>query len=216
MADPTNPFLIKLGNPGLQQQLTHAVNANYNSLNTHTFSNWQVGLTGSYSQHAITTATTVLSGGIQQIQYINVNGVWNTTGNLTFGFPLGDQRKGNSSLSLRGSYGRNVSGVNGALDVTGALGWGANWKVNYHPVDRLFVESQTGVSYTGNRYSLNLAQNTNTWLQNYSLDASYNFPGSITLSSFYTLQVTGAQGSLPAQGGVGMEWGGVQGPGAEP
>jgi hypothetical protein len=199
VADPTNPFLIRLGNPGLLQQLTHSVSAMYNSLNTHTFENWQADLEGSYSQHAITTSTTVLSGGIQQIRYINVNGVWTSSGNLTYGFPLGDQRKGNSSLSLRGSYGRGVSGVNGALDVTGTLGWGAGWKLNLHPADRMFLESQASVSYTGNHYSLNTAQNTSTWLQTYSLNASYTFPGAVTLSTLYNLQVTGAQGSLPAQ-----------------
>jgi Outer membrane protein beta-barrel family/Carboxypeptidase regulatory-like domain len=199
VADPTNPFLIKLGNPGLLQQLTHNLNFNYNSLNTHTFENWQATIQGSYSEHAITTSTTVLSGGIQQVQYINVNGVWNSSGDLTYGFPLGDQRKGNSSLSLRGSYGRNVSGVNGALDVTATLGWGASWKLNLHPTNRLFIESQAAVSFTGNHYSLSPMQDASTWLQVYALDASYSFPWSVTLSSFYHLQVTGAQGSLPVQ-----------------
>lgn len=199
VADPTNPFVIKLGNPGLLQQLTHNLNVSYNSLNTHTFENWQASLQGNYIQHDIAMMTTVLSGGIQQIQYINVNGVWSSSGNLTYGFPLGDQRKGNSSLSLHGSYGRSVSGVNGALDITGTLGWGASWKLNLHPSDQLFIESQAGINYMGNRYSLNTAQNTSIWLQTYSLDASYTFPGSVTLSTLYNLQVTGAQGSLPVQ-----------------
>jgi Outer membrane protein beta-barrel family len=197
VSDPTNPFLIKLGNPGLLQQLTHSLNLNYNSLNPHTFENWQVTMVGSYNEHAIVPSTTVLSGGIQQVQYINVNGVWNSMGDLTYGFPLGEQRKGNSSFTLHGSYGRGVSGVNGALDVTSTLGWGGSWKLNLHPSERLFIESEAAVNFTGNHYSLNAGENANIWLQTYSLDATYTFPWSVTLSSFYHLQVTGAQGSLP-------------------
>jgi hypothetical protein len=56
-----------------------------------------------------------------------------------------------------------------------------------------------GVNYTGAWYSINSAQNTQVWMQNYSIDASYELPGAITLTSNYSVQVTGKQGSLPAK-----------------
>ncbi|HXB07669.1 MAG TPA: outer membrane beta-barrel protein, partial [Puia sp.] len=191
VADPTNPFLIKIGNPDLLQQLTHSVNLTYNSLNTHNFQNLQVGLQGSYNEHDITTATTILSGGIQEIKYINAGGVWNSSANITYGFPLGDQRKGNSSISVNSRYGRSVTEINGAIDVTNALGGGASWKVNYHPTSNLFVETQVSYSATTNHYSLNAAQTTTTSIENYSIDVSYLFPGAITVTSWYNLQITG-------------------------
>jgi hypothetical protein len=197
LPDLTNPFILKIGNPDLLQQLMHTVNASYVSFNSRNFQNFQLSLQGNYTEHEITTATTVLSGGIQQIQYVNVNGVWRLNSNITYGFPLGDQRKGNSSISMHTQYGRDVSLTNGAQDVTTSLGWGGNWKFNFHPVEKFFVEGVAGVNYSGAYYSINAAQNTQTWVQTYSVDFSYELPGAITVTSNYNWQITGRQGSLP-------------------
>ena len=140
LPDLTNPFLVHIGNPNLLQQLTHNLNANYTAFNGRNFRNLQVAIQGDYSQHQITPATTVLSGGIQQIQYINVDGVWHVSSNITYGFPLGDQRKGNGSLGTHLRYGRDVSRVNGAENITTGVGWGSNFKLNFHPVEKLFIE----------------------------------------------------------------------------
>ena len=199
LPDLTNPFLLRIGNPGLLQQLTHTLNATYTDFNSKNFQNLQIALQGNYTEHEITPSTTILSGGIQQIQYINVNGVWHGSSNITYGFPLGDQRKGNSSIGVRLNYGRDVSLLNGTQDVNTSLGWGATWKLNFHPVEKLFVEGVASVNYTNTQYSVNPGQNTNTWLQNYSVDASYELPGAITVASNYNLQITGPQGTLPSK-----------------
>jgi hypothetical protein len=66
-------------------------------------------------------------------------------------------------------------------------------------VEKLFVEGVASVNYTNTQYSVNPGQNTNTWLQNYSVDASYELPGAITLAGNYNLQITGPQGTLPSR-----------------
>jgi hypothetical protein len=199
LPDLTNPFLVKVGNPDLLQQLTHTLNATYTNFNSRSFRNLQWSLQGDLAQHEITQATTVLAGGIQQQQYVNVDGVWHLSSGLTYGFPLGDQRKGNSSIALRSHYGRDVSIVNGSENVTTGLGLGSTLKLNYHPADKLFVEGIGSLDYTGALYSIYAGQNTRTWVQNYTLDASYELPGAITMASNYTIQITGSQGSLPGK-----------------
>ncbi|HEY4288827.1 MAG TPA: TonB-dependent receptor [Puia sp.] len=199
LPDLTNPFLVHIGNPDLLQQLTHNLNANYTAFNGRNFRNLQVAIQGDYAQHQITPATTVLSGGIQQIQYINVDGVWHVSSNITYGFPLGDQRKGNGSFGMHLRYGRDVSEVNGEQNVTTGLGWGSNLKLNFHPVDKLFIEGTGSVDYTGSLYSIYSTQNTKTWVQNYSIDASWELPGAVTLASNFNIQVTGSQGALPSK-----------------
>ena len=199
LPDLTNPFLVRLGNPNLLQQLTHTLNATYTAFNARNFQNLQIAAQANYTEHEITPATTILAGGIQQVQYVNVNDVWHATTNITYGFPLGDQRKGNGSIGIRGQYGRDLSLLNGTQDVTTSLGWGASWKVNFHPVEKLFVEASASVNYTGARYSVNSVQNTNAWQQNYLVDASYELPGALTIASNCNLQLTGAQGALPAR-----------------
>jgi len=199
LPDLTNPFLVKVGNPDLLQQLTHSLNATYTNFNSHTFRNLQFSLQGDLSQHEITPATTVLSGGIQQQQYVNVDGVWHLSSNLTYGFPLGDQRKGNSSITLRGHYGHDISIVNDSRNLTTGLGWGSTLKLNYHPAEKLFVEGIGSVDYAGALYSIYPTQNTRTWVQNYTVDASYELPWAITVASNYNLQITGSQGTLPSK-----------------
>lgn len=199
LPDISNPFLLHIGNPDLLQQITHTLNANYTGFNGKSFRNLQIGIQGDLSQHQITPATTVLSGGIQQIQYINVDGVWHVSSNITYGFPLGDQRKGNSSFGMHIRYGRDVSRVNGEDNVTTGIGWGSNLKLNFHPIEKLFIEGIANVDYTSSLYSIYSTQNTKTWLQNYSVDASWELPGAVTLSSNYNIQVTGSQGTLPSK-----------------
>ncbi|HEY6901637.1 MAG TPA: outer membrane beta-barrel protein [Puia sp.] len=199
LPDLTNPFLVHIGNPDLLQQLTHTFNASYTGFNSRSFRNLQIGVQGDVAQHQITPATTVLAGGIQQIQYINVDGVWHVSSNITYGFPLGDQRKGNSSFGMHIRYGRDVSRVNGEENVTTGVGWGSNLKLNFHPAEKLFVETIASVDYTSSLYSIYANQNTKLWQQNYSIDASYELPGAITLTSNYNLSVTGSQGALPSK-----------------
>ena len=199
LPDLTNPFLVRIGNPDLLQQLTHSLNATYTSFNSLSFRNIQWSLLGELAQHEITPATTVLSGGIQQQQYVNVDGVWHLSSNLTYGFPLGDQRKGNSSIALRGHYGRDVSIVNGSENVTTGTGWGSTLKLNYHPAEKLFVEGIGSIDHTTNLYSIYANQNTTTWVQNYTIDASYELPGAFTLASNYAIQINGSQGTLPGK-----------------
>lgn len=199
LPDLTNPFLVHIGNPNLLQQLTHTLNASYTGFNSRNFHNLQVAIQGDYAQHQITPATTVLSGGIQQIQYINVDGVWHLSSNITYGFPLGDQRKGNGSFGMHARYGRDVSRVNGEENVTTGIGWGSTLKLNFHPVEKMFIEGIGSADYTGSLYSIYSTQNTKTWVQNYSIDASYELPGAVTLASNYNLQVTGSQGTLPSK-----------------
>ncbi len=199
LPDLTNPFLVRVGNPDLLQQITHNFNGNYTAFNSRNFQNLQISLQGDLTQHQITTATDILSGGIQQIQYVNVNDVWHASSNITYGFPLGDQRKGNSSIGIHGHYGRDISIVNEQKDVTTGLGWGANMKLNFHPVEKMFIEGFAGVDYTNSKYSIYPTQNTQTWQQTYSIDASYELPGALTIASNYNLQVTGSQGTLPTR-----------------
>jgi len=198
LPDLSNPFLVRLGNPGLQQQFDHNLNMSYSSFNSRNSQNFQAAVNGSFTEHQITTATTLLPGGVQQIQYINVDGNYHFNSNLTYGFPLGN-KKGNGNASLHGQYGQESSIINGAANKTTATGWGGRLNLNYHPREKLFVDLTASLDRTNSDYSLNTQQSTQSSLQNYSLDVSYEFPLSITLTSNYVLQVTGSQAGLPTR-----------------
>jgi hypothetical protein len=196
--DLTNPFLIRLGNPGLQQQFDHNVSMNYTAFNERNSQNFQIYLQGHYTEHKIATATTLLTGGIQQIEYINVEGVYNINSNVVYGFPLGGPQKGNGSINAYGQYGKDLSVVNGQQEITRTFGGGGGLNLNYHLLQKLFIDGNANWAYSVAAYSLYPSQNTNSLVQNYFLDISYELPLSLTVSSNYTLQTVGSQAGLPA------------------
>ncbi|MDP4259295.1 MAG: outer membrane beta-barrel protein [Bacteroidota bacterium] len=196
VTDPTNPFLVHIGNPKLEQTLTRMLTIYYSTFDAHNAQNWQLGLNGSFSDRAIVPSTTILAGGIQQQGYVNAGGVWNASAVLSYGFPVGDQKKANASVGLTGQYGRGVNFVNGTQNVVYSPGGGLKGKLNLHPIEELYIDAQGSVKFTSNRYSANPAQNTTGWVQGYSLQARYTLPGAVTISSYYSIQWL--SGTLPA------------------
>ena len=197
--DLTNPYLIKSGNPDLKQQLTHIFEARYADFNNKTFKNWQVVLNADYAQNTITSASTLLPGGIQELQYVNVQGVWHGSTYLTYGFPLGGQKNGNASFSLHGNYGHDISLINNLENIAQNSGLGGSASINFHVRDKLFIDAKIDISQTNSNYSLPGSQSNQTLNENYILNVTWRLPWSITVASYYDLHVTGSQAALPAQ-----------------
>jgi Outer membrane protein beta-barrel family len=195
----TNPFLVRIGNPRLKQQFDHNILLNYTSFNAARFDNFQLFLAGGFTEHKIAIATTLLSGGIQQMQYINTEGTFHVSSNATYGFPLGNQKIGSGSLNIHAQYNRDISEINGATDITSNFGSGARLNINYHPEEKLFVDGSAAADFTGAHYSLFAAQNTQTWMQTYNVDASYELPLLMTIRTSYNVQITGSQAGLAAR-----------------
>jgi hypothetical protein len=198
LPDLTNPFLVKVGNPNLHQSFQHNMEMEFSSFNTKSLQNWQLNFQGGFVQDAITASTVLLTGGVQQLKYVNIGGNFNLSTNLTYGFPLW-ARKGNGSIGLHGNFNHQNGFLNGQRNNTDATYAGGNFKLNYHPSEKLFIDVNALLDFNANAYSLNADQNTRTWIQNYTLNFSYQFPWTITVSSFYNWQQTGSQGSLPAR-----------------
>jgi hypothetical protein len=197
LPDLTNPFLVKVGNPDLQQSFQHNLDMEFNSFNMKSLQNWQLYVQGNFTEHAITASTTLLAGGVQQLQYVNVEGNYQLSSSLTYGFPLWS-RHGNGSIGVHGGYNHQNGFLNGQPNNTDGSSAGAVFKLNYHPAEKIYFDVNGILDYSANAYSLNPSQNTSTLVQNYTLDCSYELPWALTITSFYNWQQTGAQGSLPA------------------
>lgn len=209
LPDLTNPFLVRLGNPNLKQQFDHNIRASYTGFNSVNFQNLQIAVDGGFTEHKITGATTILSGGIQQLQYVNTDGNFRVGSDIVYGFPLGsedrgnagkDNRSGNANISGHTSYSRDISFLNGVQNVTDNINAGGRFDINYHLKEKLFLDVNANVEYTTANYSVNSSQNTHILNQNYDVKIFYELPLSFHVSSNYGLQVTGSQGSLPARG----------------
>ncbi|HVU57508.1 MAG TPA: outer membrane beta-barrel protein [Puia sp.] len=197
LPDLTNPFLVRIGNPGLQQSFQHNMDLGFNSINPKSLQNWQLSMQGGFMEHAITASTTLLAGGVQQLQYVNIEGNYQLSGNLAYGFPLW-ARHGNGSVGIQGNYAHQNGFINGEPNSTSTSGLGGSLQLSYHPAEKAFFDVNGSLNYSSNAYSLNKDQNSNVLVQNYTADFSYELPWALTISSYYNWQQTGAQGSLPA------------------
>jgi len=197
LPDLSNPFLVRIGNPSLKQSFQHNIDMGFNSLNAKSLQNWQLSLQGGFTEHAITASTKLLPGGVKQLQYVNVDGNYQLSTYLTYGFPVWS-RHGNCNISLHGNYSHQNDFLNGQPNNTNTSGVGSDLRLNYHPTEKVFFDASASLNYNGNVYSLNPEQNTTVLVQNYVLDFSYELPGAVTIASYYNWQETGAQGSLPA------------------
>ncbi|MHA4810129.1 outer membrane beta-barrel protein [Flavitalea flava] len=204
LPDITNPFFVRVGNPDLKQQFDHNLGVNYAQFNQENYTNLQASLSGNYTENKITTATTILSGGVQQLQFVNTSGNYSLNANVDYGFPLGKpgtglSHSGNGNISMHGRYGRDLSLLNGGENITNNMGWGSQLRIGYHLKDKLYIDGVAAIDYNGARYSINSNPNSNSWVSHYDLDAAWRLPGGLSLSSNYTLQVTGKQAGLSAR-----------------
>lgn len=197
--DLSNPFLINIGNPDLRQQFQHGVSMNYNAANLETFTNLSLQLGGTYTTNKIVQSTTVTPGGIQQLQYTNANGVYTFTSGMNYGFALNKSQNGNGQLSTTLAYDRDINLVNGKENRARQFSAGQGVSVNYRAGDRLYAGVGANFTYRRSEYSIGANLQTEVLSQIYNSNITYTLFWRIRISSDFSLQADGKQGSLPAR-----------------
>lgn len=201
LPDITNPLLIKSGNPNLKQSFNHSVSANIRSFNMKSFSGIMLAVNGDVVRNQIVSSTTLLSGGVQEQQFVNVNGTYHMGTNASYSFRLGGKKgsKNNGSISTRLRYGHDVGLINGAENVTNSLTWGQSMKINYSIDTKFIAELMGGTDYSSYRYSISPQQNTRSWNHNATLNMSYEMPFGINMQASFMWTHLGTSGLLPSQ-----------------
>ena len=86
--DNTNPLYVKLGNPNLKQEFTHALRLNASFVNPFKNRDFFIFLTMMETQNKIVNYDKINSFGVDSVLPVNVNGVYNLNSNINFGFPI--------------------------------------------------------------------------------------------------------------------------------
>lgn len=201
LPDLSNPLLIKSGNPNLKQSFNHSASANLRTFNMTSFNGILFAVSGDMVRNQIVSSTTLLSGGVQEQQYVNVNGTYHLGTNASYSFAMGRKKgkKNNGSISTRLRYGHDAGLINGELNNTNSLTWGQNLKINYSIDTRLIVEFMGGTDYSSYRYSISPQQNTQSWSHNATLNMSYELPLGINMQASFAWTHLGTSGLLPSQ-----------------
>jgi hypothetical protein len=122
------------------------------------------------------------SSGLRISQPINLNGLYNINGNLSWGFPL---RKIKSNLNLNSNigYDHNASLVNGLRNNSNNWTVGQDAVLSYYYKDLLDITASGKLTYNNTRYSLQHEQNMSYWMQNYTLDFNLFLPRGFSLAT---------------------------------
>jgi hypothetical protein len=191
--DPSNPQTIRQGNAALKQEFTNSFSLFYGSFDMFTFKNLFASINGSFTSNKIgnyiltnnTSAPFSLGGniylnkGAQYIKPVNINGAYNFSSFINYGFPVRSV-KGNMNFSTTALFNRDVTLIQevGQAEATKAytknyvLGERVSFNMNVKErFDLVFSSSST---YTIAKYSQQPDLNNNYFSQNFSVEPNYN------------------------------------------
>ena len=110
--DISNPLNIRIGNPLLQQEISHFMGINYMSATPFKGSNFFAFLTLRATQHKIVNSDSVTAAGIKFTMPVNAEGVYAVNSDINWSFPIKPIKKSTLSLGLFASTAHDVQFVN--------------------------------------------------------------------------------------------------------
>ncbi|SFF02476.1 Outer membrane receptor proteins, mostly Fe transport [Chitinophaga sp. CF118] len=193
--DITDPLNIREGNPDLKQEFTHAVQLNFISVNPFKNKNLFAFFNLQETQHKIVNYDIVDTLGIKHTRPVNVNGVYNMTGNISLGLPL-RMLKGSVNFSSNIGYSKTKQFINAASNTISTMSLGPAIRLDLYPSDKVDLSLSSGFNYYKTRYSLQAALNTSYFSQLYEGEINWQLPAQFyfTTSFTYTINSQRANG----------------------
>jgi hypothetical protein len=186
--DITDPLNIREGNPYLKQEYTHAVQLGYVAVdpfrNKHLFAFFNLQET----QNKIVDAQVVDTSGVKHTMPVNVNGVYNMTGNFTWGLPV-RALKGTVNFNSNMGYSKTEQFINTASNTIHTFTAGPSARLFVTPTDKLDLSLRAGFDYYNTTYSLQSALNTDYFSHQYEGEVNWQIPADFQLSSSFTYTV---------------------------
>ncbi|GGH14838.1 outer membrane beta-barrel protein [Pedobacter zeae] len=185
--DNTNSQTIYVGNPALKPSFNNQLRINFNNFNIENGRFFFAGLNLTQTFNSIGNSVAQLPSGIQQVSYINVDGVYAGNANATWSLPLMAERKLTLNISGNGAYNRNVNyivpqgGTTSVKNVTNSYTISNSYKLVTN-VDKFDLTGGITGSYTHSTFSAQQSANTQFYTINPSFDVSYVLPGNIRLA----------------------------------
>ncbi|MGQ7853079.1 outer membrane beta-barrel family protein [Pedobacter sp. WC2501] len=185
--DNTNSQTRYIGNPALKPSFNNQLRINFNNFNIENGRFFFAGLNLTQTFNAIGNTVVPLSGGVQQVSYINVDGVYAGNANATWSLPLMAERKLTLNISGNGSYNRNVNFIADqestdlVKNVTNSYTISNGYKLVTN-VDKFDLTGGITGSYTNSTFSARPSSNTQYYTINPSFDVSYVLPANIRLA----------------------------------
>ncbi|SEA10176.1 Outer membrane receptor proteins, mostly Fe transport [Arachidicoccus rhizosphaerae] len=172
VVDNSNQLHITSGNPDLKQEFGHNFMLRYTNFDRENNKTFFATISADVTQNNIVNAIYRLSNGGDSTVPINMNGFYNVSGYLNWGFPL-NKPKSNLDLSTRISNQRKASLINDvhSYTYTTTLSQRISWTTN---LAELFdINFATNPAYNFANYSVSSNQDGNYYSQSISFDGTW-------------------------------------------
>jgi len=190
--DNTNPLYVKLGNPNLKQEFTHALRLNASLVNPFKNRNFFIFLTMMETQNKIVNYDKIDSLGVDSVMPLNVNGVYNMNGNISFGFPV-RFLKGSINISSNATYyhGKQfvATGANVDMNVIKTVSVGPEVRLDMSPTEKINLSLNAGVNYSKSKYSVQSSRNSKYFTQDYGAEVDWELPKKFYFSTDFDYSV---------------------------
>ncbi len=201
LPDFSNPTLIKLGNPNLKQEFTHNIRLNYKNIVPKTYNTLIVSMSFSSISNRLVNSTKINSQGIQEQQYVNINGNYSVDGDITYRFSISKSEKNKLSISTMSQFrfGQSISFLNGDKNLQRSITCSPGIGIDYSISDYLDVSINARINMTNSSYSIQPDRKTTINNQIYAADVFWRSSMGLELSSNFSLRVIDSRNELPAQ-----------------
>ena len=185
--DNSNPLYIKLGNPNLKQEYMSTLRVNASFVNPYKNRNFFIFLTAQQTNNKIVSYDKINELGVDSVRPVNVNGVYNLNGTVSWGFPV-RFLKGSLDISSNIAYDKGKQLVGDAVNKIqvnkiNTITLGPQVRLDMSATEKLNLSLTSGLNYSRSGYSIESARNSTFINQEYSGAIDWQLPKGFFISS---------------------------------
>ena len=185
--DNSNPLYIKLGNPNLKQEYMSTLRVNASFVNPYKNRNFFIFLTAQQTNNKIVSYDKINELGVDSVRPVNVNGVYNLNGTVSWGFPV-RFLKGSLDISSNIAYDKGKQLVGDAVNKIqvnkiNTITLGPQVRLEMSATEKLNISLTSGLNYSRSGYSIESARNSTFINQEYSGAIDWQLPKGFFISS---------------------------------
>jgi hypothetical protein len=186
--DISDRLNIRNGNPNLKQEYIHNLQINYNGLNPYKNKNLFAFFNLSRTENKIVNYDSLFSNGVKSTRPVNVDGVYNLTGNVSVGFPVrfikGTVRAGSTLF-----YNSGAQFINGLRNNIKMFIAGPRLSLDMDLTDKVFLSLSGTLTYNKTAYSLRSAFNTNYLSHLYETEFTWQLPKGFNFATDFSYTI---------------------------